>query len=162
LGIELAASWVSVLSCTEIADEIEGNIDFLATSMRDVPERHRSLRAAIDQSWRLLTDEQRSAFSRLSVFRGSFDRGAAVAVSGADLRLLSELVGKSLLRRPDFGRFELHELLRQYAASSYACRRARRRTHASGTRVTTRRCSWAGKRHSWARSSRSRGTSCGA
>ncbi len=116
LGIELAASWVSVLSCAEIADEIEGNIDFLATSMRDVPERHRSLRAAIDQSWRLLTDEQRSAFSRLSVFRGSFDRDAAVAVSGADLRLLSELVGKSLLRRPDFGRFELHELLRQYAA----------------------------------------------
>ena len=116
LGIELAASWVSVLSCAEIADEIEGNIDFLATSMRDVPERHRSLRAAIDQSWRLLTDEQRSAFSRLSVFRGSFDRGAAVAVTGADLRLLSELVAKSLLRRPDFGRFELHELLRQYAA----------------------------------------------
>jgi predicted ATPase/class 3 adenylate cyclase len=116
LGIELAASWVSVLSCAEIADEIEGNIDFLATSMRDVPERHRSLRAAIDQSWRLLTEEQRSAFSRLSVFRGSFDRGAAVAVTGADLRLLSELVAKSLLRRPDFGRFELHELLRQYAA----------------------------------------------
>ena len=116
LGIELAASWASVLSCAEIADEIEGNIDFLATSMRDVPERHRSLRAAIDQSWRLLTDEQRSAFSRLSVFRGSFDRSAAVAVTGADLRLLSELVAKSLVRRPDFGRFELHELLRQYAA----------------------------------------------
>ncbi|MGZ8740212.1 MAG: ATP-binding protein [Gaiellaceae bacterium] len=120
LGIELAASWVSVLSCTEIADEIEGNIDFLATSMRDVPERHRSLRAAIDQSWRLLTEEQRSAFSRLSVFRGSFDRSAAVAVTGADLRLLSELVAKSLLRRPDFGRFELHELLRQYASEHLA------------------------------------------
>jgi predicted ATPase/class 3 adenylate cyclase len=116
LGIELAASWASVLSCAEIADEIEGSIDFLATSMRDMPERHRSLRAAIDHSWRLLTDEQRSAFSRLSVFRGSFDRSAAVAVTGADLRVLSDLVGKSLLRRPDFGRFELHELLRQYAA----------------------------------------------
>jgi predicted ATPase/class 3 adenylate cyclase len=116
LGIELAASWTSVLSAAEIADEIEGNIGFLATSMRDVPERHRSLRAAIDQSWRLLTDEQRNAFSRLSVFRGSFDRGAATVVTGSDLRLLSELVAKSLVRRPDFGRFELHELLRQYAA----------------------------------------------
>ena len=116
LGIELAASWVSLLSCAEIADEIEGNIDFLTTSMRDVPERHRSLRAVIDQSWRLLTDEQRSAFSRLSVFHGSFDRSAAAAVTGADLGLLSELVAKSLLRCPDFGRFELHELLRQYAA----------------------------------------------
>src|SRR5436305_4249715 len=107
LGIELAASWVSVLSCAEIADEIEGNIDFLATSMRDVPERHRSLRAVIDQSWRLLTDEQRGAFSRVSVFRGSFDRSAAVAVTGADLRLLSEFVAKSLPRRPAFRRFEL-------------------------------------------------------
>lgn len=116
LGIELAASWASVLSCAEIADEIEGSIDFLATSMRDVPERHRSLRAAIDQSWRLLTDEQRSAFSQLSVFRRSFDRDAATAVTGAHVRLLSELVAKSLVRRSDFGRFELHELLRQYAA----------------------------------------------
>ena len=125
LGIELAASWLSVLSCSEIADEIEGNIDFLATSMRDVPERHRSLRAVVDQSWRLLTEEQRDSFSRLSVFRGGFDRAAAVAVTGRDARMLSELVAKSLLRRPDFGRFELHELLRQYGAEQLTLSSAR-------------------------------------
>ena len=116
LGIELSAAWVSMLSCAEIAEEIERNVDFLATSMRDVPERHRSLRAAFDQSWRLLSDGQRDVFAQLSVFRGGFDRDAAKAVAGADLRLLSELASKSLVRRPDFGRFELHELLRQYAA----------------------------------------------
>jgi len=115
LGIELAASWVSVLSCTEIADEIERNIDFLATSMRDVPERHRSLRAAFDQSWRLLSGKQQDVLAQLSVFRGDFGREAAAAVAETDLRLLSELVSKSLVRRPDFGRYELHELLRQYA-----------------------------------------------
>ena len=120
LGIELAASWVSVLSCAEIADEIERNIDFLATSMRDVPERHRSLRAAFDQSWRLLSGEQQQALARLSVLRGDFGREAAVAVADADLRLLSELVSKSLVRRSGFGRFELHELLRQYAAERLA------------------------------------------
>ena len=120
LGIELAAAWVSMLSCVEIADEIERNVDFLATSMRDVPERHRSLRAAFDQSWRLLSDEQRDSFAKLSVFRGGFDRDAASAVAGADLRLLSELASKSLIRRPDFDRFELHELLRQYAAEKLA------------------------------------------
>ncbi len=124
LGIELAAAWVSMLSCTEIADEIERSIGFLESSMRDVPERHRSLRAAFDQSWRLLTDEQRDVFQRLSVFRGSFTREAATAVAGADLRLLSELVAKSLVRRPDFGRFELHELLRQYAAERLAAEEA--------------------------------------
>ena len=120
LGIELAASWVSVLSCAEIADEIERNIDFLATSMRDVPERHRSLRAAFDQSWRLLSGEQQDVLARLSVLRGDYGREAAAAVSGADVRLLSELVSKSLVRRTDFGRFELHELLRQYAAERLA------------------------------------------
>ncbi|MGI8825952.1 MAG: ATP-binding protein [Chloroflexota bacterium] len=120
LGIELAASWVSVLSCAEIAAEIEQNIDFLATSMRDVPERHRSLRAAFDQSWRLLSGEQQDVLARLSVLRGDFDRAAAAAVAGADLRLLSDLVSKSLVRRSDFGRYELHELLRQYSAEKLA------------------------------------------
>jgi len=120
LAIELAASWVSMLSCTEIADEIERNIDFLATSMRDVPERHRSLRAAIDQSWRLLSGKQQEVLAKLSVFRGDFEREAAIAVTDTDLRVLSELVSKSLVRRADFGRYELHELLRQYAAEKLA------------------------------------------
>ena len=120
LGVELAASWVSMLSCAEIADEIEQNIDFLTTSKRDVPERHRSLRAAFDQSWRLLSGEQQEVLARLSVLRGDFGREAAAAVAGADLRLLSELVAKSLVRRSDFGRYELHELLRQYAAEKLA------------------------------------------
>jgi len=120
LGIELAAAWVSVLPCVEIADEIERNIGFLETSMRDVPERHRSLRAVFDQSSRLLTDEQRHVFERLSVFRGSFTREAAASVAGADLRLLFELQAKSLIRRLELGRYELHELLRQYAAERLA------------------------------------------
>ncbi|MGZ8693006.1 MAG: ATP-binding protein [Gaiellaceae bacterium] len=120
LGIELAASWVSMLSCAEIADEIERNIDFLATSMRDVPERHRSLRAAFDQSWRLLSGEQQAVLARLSVLRGDYGREAASAIAEADLRLLSGLVSKSLVRRADFGRYEVHELLRQYSAEKLA------------------------------------------
>ncbi len=120
LGIELAASWVSVLSCAEIADEIEQNIDFLATAMRDVPARHRSLRAAFDQSWRLLSGEQQGVLARLSVLRGDYGRDAAAAVADADLRVLSDLVSKSLVRRSDFGRYEVHELLRQYSAERLA------------------------------------------
>jgi len=120
LGIELAAAWTSVLRCAEIADEIERGLDFLSTSARDVPERHRSLRAACGHSWRLLTDEQRDVFARLSVFRGSFTREAAAAVARADLRALSDLVGKSLVRRLELGRFDIHEFLRQYAAGQLA------------------------------------------
>jgi predicted ATPase/DNA-binding SARP family transcriptional activator len=116
LGIELAAAWARTLSCQEIAQEIEKSLDFLDTAMRDLPERHRSLRAVFDQSWQLLADVERDAFRRLSVFRGGFDRDAAEQVAGARLPLLSALVEKSLLRRDPSGRYTIHETLRQYAA----------------------------------------------
>jgi tetratricopeptide (TPR) repeat protein len=115
LGIELAAAWTSVLSCQEIGDEIERSIGFLESSARDVEERHRSLRATIHGSWVLLTDEQRKVLGELSVLRGTFTRDAAEAVAGATPRILLELVNRSLIRRSPLGRFELHELLRQYA-----------------------------------------------
>ncbi|MGH3053604.1 MAG: ATP-binding protein, partial [Gaiellaceae bacterium] len=120
LGIELAAAWAATLPCSEIADEIERNLGFLETSMHDVPERHRSLRAAFDQSWRLLSIDERRVFSRLSVFRGTFARDAAAAVAGAGLAELHSLVSKSLVRRTGVASFELHELLRQYAAERLA------------------------------------------
>lgn len=115
LAIELAAAWVGVLSCKEIANEIESSIDFLTTSTRDIPERHRSLRATFDHSWRLLSAAEREAFSRLSVFHGGFDRRAAEQVAGASLPLLSALVSKSLVRRTQDERYDLHEVIRQYA-----------------------------------------------
>ena len=120
LGIELAAAWTATLPCIEIADEIERGLGFLATTARDVEERHRSLWAVCDHSWRLLTAGQRGVFERLSAFRGSFTRDGAAAVAGADLRTLSDLVGKSLVRRLELGRFEIHEFLRQYAAGRLA------------------------------------------
>ena len=90
LGIEIAAAWTPLLPPVEIADEIERGLDFLSTTARDVPERHRSMRAVFDHSWRLLPDEQRDVFGRLSVFRGAFSREAAAAVAGADLEQLLE------------------------------------------------------------------------
>lgn len=115
LGIELAASWVRVLSCEEIVREIERSADFLATAMRDLPERHRSLRAVFDYSWTLLTAEERDVLRRLAVFRGGFRR-EAVQELGASLPLLTALVDKSLLRRSPAGRYDMLEVLRQYAA----------------------------------------------
>jgi predicted ATPase/DNA-binding XRE family transcriptional regulator len=117
LAIELAAGWVRALSCQEIAREIQRNVDFLATSARDVSERHRSIRAVFDHSWALLSPEEQHALTCLSIFRGGFGREAAEAVAGASLPLLSLLVSKSLLRRTETGRYDLHELVRQYAFS---------------------------------------------
>lgn len=116
LGLELAATWLRMMTCREIAQEIDKGLDFLTTSLRDVPKRHQSLRAVFEQSWQLLTKEERAIFRRLSVFRGGFRYRAAERVADASLSLLSALVDKSLLRRTRAGRYEIHELLRQYAA----------------------------------------------
>jgi predicted ATPase/DNA-binding SARP family transcriptional activator len=120
LGIELAAAWVKSLSCREIVAEIERSLDFLTTPLGDVPERHQSLRAVFDSSWKLLAPAEQDAFRRLSVFHGGFDRKAAQAVSGASLGMLSALVDKSLLYRDLAGRYDQHEAVRQYAAEQLA------------------------------------------
>jgi predicted ATPase/DNA-binding SARP family transcriptional activator len=117
LAIELAAAWTPVLSCEEISREIARSLDILATNLHDMPERHRSLRAVFDYSWNMLTGEERDLLCRLSVFRGGFRREAAEQGAGATLPLLSSLTAKSLLRRSAMGRYEVHELLRQYAES---------------------------------------------
>jgi predicted ATPase/DNA-binding SARP family transcriptional activator len=116
LAIELAAVWVQMLSCQEIAQEIQKGIDFLTTNARNVPERHRSLRAVFESSWQRLNDQEQQCLSRLSVLH-TFRAETAQVVAGASLPLLLTLMGKSLLRRTDSGRFEIHELLRQFAGS---------------------------------------------
>jgi predicted ATPase/DNA-binding SARP family transcriptional activator len=116
LAIELAAAWVPVLPPEEIASEIERSLDFLATEIRDLPERHRSVRAVVDRSWENLSEVEQRIFRRLSVFIGGFDRNAANYVTGASLPVLSALVSKSLIRLNEQGRYEIHELLRQHAA----------------------------------------------
>ncbi|HEX8684249.1 MAG TPA: tetratricopeptide repeat protein [Ardenticatenaceae bacterium] len=118
LGIELAAAWARLLPTSEIAEEIERNLDFLTATTRDAPARHRSMRAVFDHSWSLLLPQERLVLSRLSVFQGGFSREAAEQVAGASLPVLSALVDKSLLRRTETGRYDLHELVRQYAGSN--------------------------------------------
>ncbi|MBA3872673.1 MAG: hypothetical protein H0X30_26355 [Anaerolineae bacterium] len=116
LGLELAAAWVRALSCEEIADEIASNLNILETSARNMPERHRTMRGVLAQSWTLLTAEEQQVMIRLAVFQGSFIREAAEVAARASLRVLSALVDKSWLRwDSDDRRYDIHELLRQYA-----------------------------------------------
>jgi len=119
LGIELAAAWVRVLPCAEIAQQLERNLDLLASTSADRPERQRSLRAAFEYSWNLLSLNERKACKKLAVFQGSFRHEAAEKVAGAPLTVLFALVDKSLLRRSTSGRFEMHGLLRQYISDKF-------------------------------------------
>ncbi|MEJ2749607.1 MAG: AAA family ATPase, partial [Anaerolineae bacterium] len=117
LGLELAASWVDSLSLPDIADEIQNSLNLLETEMRNVPERHRSIRAVFDYSWQQLSHDEQVIFAQLAVFRGGFTRTAAQKITQASIRTLANLVNKSFLQyNQQRDRYELHELVRQYAA----------------------------------------------
>jgi len=73
------------------------------------------MRAVFDYSWKLLTENEQNVLMKSSVFRGGFTREAAEQMTGASLRDLMGLVDKSFLQRDSYGRYQIHELLRQYA-----------------------------------------------
>lgn len=120
LALELAASWLTTLSCAQIADEISHNLDILSTRMRNIPERHHSIRAVFEQTYQLLTAQERAVVRRMAVFRGKASREAAEQVAGATLAILSSLIDKSLLKQEPDGRYRMHELIRQFANEELA------------------------------------------
>jgi predicted ATPase/DNA-binding SARP family transcriptional activator len=124
LAIELAAAGARYLPPYAIRDRLEASYAALATTMLDVPPRHRSLRAVFDTSWALLSAAEQAALARLSAFHGGFGLAAVEAVAGAEAPLVFALLDKSLVQpQGEAGgvpRFGLHGLLRQYAAERLA------------------------------------------
>ena len=115
LALELAAAWTRVLSCDAIATELRQGTELLRAVDAAQPARHASIELVFDQSWRLLSETERDALSRLSVFRGGFSSEAARTVAGASLPVLGALADKSLLRK-EGARLFLHPLVHQLAA----------------------------------------------
>jgi predicted ATPase len=133
LALELAAARSKVLTPEQMLLRLEQRLPLLTAGARDAPERQRTLRATIDWSYDLLTDEERLLFRRLAVFAGSFDLEAAEAVCAADVDTLGSLLDKSLLRQTADGRFFMLQTIREYAAERLAedaDRDALRRRHA--------------------------------
>jgi predicted ATPase/DNA-binding SARP family transcriptional activator len=120
LGLELAAAALWTRSCAEVAGELSQSLGNLPAGALNLPERHRSLASACEYSWQLLAPDEQALFGRLSVLRGGFDAKTAAQVADATPAQLSALLDKSLLRRDAFGRFEWHEVLRQFAAGKLA------------------------------------------
>ena len=119
LAIEMAASWLEMLSLSEIVEEIHSGLGFFESGIQDIPERQQSLYTVFDYSWKMLDDKEREQFSQLSIFRGGFTREAAEKVVGISLRQLVEFVNRSILNRTPEDRFEIHELLRQYGFEKF-------------------------------------------
>jgi non-specific serine/threonine protein kinase len=116
LGIVLSGAWLEMLSVKEIAAELAQSMDILSDEVGELPARQQSIRVVMDYAWQMMTEAEQAVFMKLAVFKGGFTREAAQAVANANLRTLMSLVTKSLIRRDiDSGRYEIHELLRQYA-----------------------------------------------
>jgi predicted ATPase len=113
LAVELAAARTSVLSPAQILERISLRLDLLKGG-RDAEARQQTLRATIEWSHDLLSEEEKALFARLAVFAGGYILETAEEVADANLDTLQSLVDKSLLRHSD-ERFSMLETIREYA-----------------------------------------------
>jgi predicted ATPase/class 3 adenylate cyclase len=130
LAIELAAARSNVLSADQIVTRLDHRLTLLATTRRDLPDRQRTLRGAIDWSYDLLPGPEQTFFRRFSVFSGGAELEAIRAVvdpeealGSSALDLTSALIDRSLLRptrAADEDRFGMLETIREYAAEHLA------------------------------------------
>jgi predicted ATPase/DNA-binding CsgD family transcriptional regulator/Tfp pilus assembly protein PilF len=126
LAIELAAARTRALSVEQISVRLKESFSLLSGGGRTAMARHGTLRATMDWSHDLLTEEEKAVFGRLSVFAGGFALEAAEAVCADEgigeagvLEPLGSLVGKSLVvfeQRGGAARYRLLETVRQYAS----------------------------------------------
>jgi predicted ATPase len=118
LALELAAARTSVLTPAQILERLAQRLDLLKGG-RDAEARQQTLRATIDWSHDLLSEDEQRLFAHLAVFRGGCRLAEAEQVADADLDLLQSLVDKSLLRHTN-ERFWMLETVRDYARERLA------------------------------------------
>ena len=128
LAVELAAAWVRVLPLPMLLERLAHRLPLLTGGVRDLPERQRTMRAAIAWSYDLLGPAEQALFRRLAVFAGAFTLAAAGWVSGetslAVLKGVAALVDMSLLQRVEYPdgepRFAMLETVREYGLERLA------------------------------------------
>jgi non-specific serine/threonine protein kinase len=127
LAIELAAARTRLFTPQALLARLGERLDALGRGMRDRPERHQTLRGAIDWSYNLLDEMERTLFRRLAVFSGGWDIAAAEAICGGLsldlLEGLESLLNKSLIRRVEAGsepRFAMLVTIGEYARDQLA------------------------------------------
>jgi predicted ATPase/DNA-binding SARP family transcriptional activator len=122
LAIELTAAQLRTGTLDEVAARLTRRLDLADARARTTPERHRTMRAAIDGSYHLLAPAERAAFAQLAVFAGGCTLAAAEAVLD-EPDALPRLVDRSLLTaepHPEGTRYRMLDLLAHYASERLA------------------------------------------
>ncbi len=122
LAIELAAARLRLQSFAELLNELDHRLPRLTGGEADRPVRHRTMTNSIDWSYELLSEPDRQAFRRLSVFVGGFDVDAAASVTGTraiDARaIVDRLADQSLITRvathDTLSRFTMLDTIREF------------------------------------------------
>ena len=137
LSLLLAAAWAQTLTPAQMLAHLDRRLDLLVSRRRDLPPRHRSLRAALDGSWQLLPSDLQTFLARLSVFRGGWTVEAAEAVceEPAALDFTAQLRERSLLTAEEYPgadsalRFRMLETVREFAQEQLSPQEWATRTH---------------------------------
>lgn len=122
LALEMSAALLRDNRPTELLEQLQNGLDTLKSSLRNIPERQRSLRALFDYTWGRLPDSERIILAKLSVFHGSFNTYAAASIAGAQVNALDRLRARALIQPVSEQRYTLHPVIRQYAAEALAQR----------------------------------------
>ena len=125
LAIELAAARTKLLTPAALLARLSSRLEVLTAGTRDAPERHQTMRAAIDWSYRLLDPAGQELFDELAVFVGGASLDAIEAVCGGDVfETLASLVDNSLVYRGHEAepRFRMLDVIREYALEQLAAR----------------------------------------
>lgn len=126
LAIELAAARTRVMAPQALLSRLSQPLRLLAAGPNDAPERHRSMREAIDWSYRLLDEEQRALMREMGVFAGSVPldgieivaASAGIGGAGETVDLLARLADASMIEayeRTTKTRFLLSSAVREFA-----------------------------------------------
>jgi predicted ATPase/class 3 adenylate cyclase len=119
LALELAATRVKLLSEQQLLTRLEQRLALLGGGRRDLPERQRTMRAALEWSYDLLSEAEQRLLTNLAVFGGGFEVEAAEHICDTNLDVLQSLIEKSLVRRAENGRHFLLETTREFALERF-------------------------------------------
>ena len=115
LAIELVAGSVVGNIEKKIEETIEQGMGSFISALTSHQNHHHTLSAVFEMSWVRLTPKEQATLARIAVFKGGFEENTVKEIFGINTHRLTSLLDKSLVRVSFEGRYDLHEIVRQFA-----------------------------------------------